>query len=162
MKWIECQTLYGEIKLVPANRLRLRASAYGLMLHEDCLLLARGRHTQRYALPGGGAHVHERLEVALKREILEEAGIEVEIKQFLHFQEDFFYYDPLDLAFHGLLFYYWCIPLSFTLADDARVQDEDVEQPRWIPIHGLSAEAFQTHGKFTMQLLETVHTLLNS
>ncbi|NDJ74647.1 MAG: NUDIX domain-containing protein [Chloroflexi bacterium] len=161
-EYVECRTLYGDSKLIPTCQLQLRASAYGVILHEDCLLLIRGRHTQRYAFPGGGVDVGERLELALKREVLEETGIEVEIKRFLHFHEDFFYYDPLALAFHGLLFYYWCVPLTFDLVDDALVDDDDdAEQPRWIPISGLSAEAFQAHGEFMMKLLRMVQAAQN-
>ena len=32
------------------------------------------------------------------------------------FKEDFFYYDPADFAFHGLLFFYLCQPRTFDLA----------------------------------------------
>ncbi len=156
MQTVECHTLYGEIKRVPAADLQFRPSVYGLVIHEDRLLLARGRHTGRYALPGGGVELGERMDDALRRELREEAGIDIQIKEFLHFHDDFFYYDPLDFAIHGLLFYYWCAPLSLTLIDDALVDDLDVEQPRWVPIRDLTAGLFQTHGAITIQLLETI------
>ena len=156
---IECQTLFGETKLIPVSQLRRRVSAYGLILNDDHLLLARGRHTGRYALPGGGANVGETLQAALEREIREEVGIAVEVKRYLHFHEDFFYYDPSGHAFHSLMFYYWCAPLSLTLIDDAQVQDEDVGHPQWVPVGDLTAGAFQTQGEVTMQLLETIRAL---
>lgn len=157
--YTECRTLYGEIKRIPTDQLRIRPGAYGLVLHDNRLLLVRGRHTGLYALPGGGIEVGERMKTALKREIQEEAGIAIEVKQFLDFQENFFYYDPNGHAFHGLLFYFWCVPLSLDLATDDQVADKDVEKPRWIPIGDLTANRFQSNGDFTMQLLATVQAL---
>lgn len=156
METIECHTLYGKIKRLPAAELQFRPSVYGLVVYENTLLLARGRFTGRYALPGGGVELGERMEDALKRELREEAGIDIEVKEFLHFHEDFFYYDPLDSAIHGLLFYYWCAPRSLTLIEDALVDDLDVEQPRWIPIRDLAAASFQSHGATTIMLLEKI------
>ncbi len=156
--YTDCQTLYGEIKRIPTDQLRIRPSVYGLIMHDDHLLLVRGRHTGLFALPGGGIEVGERMETALKREIQEEAGIEIEVKQFLNFQEDFFYYDPNGHAFHSLQFFYWCAPLSFELATDDQVDDEDVEKPRWIPISDLTAASFQTNGDLTLDLLANIHT----
>lgn len=152
-EFVDCHTLFGEIKQVTIDRLRLRVSAYGLVFLEDSLLLLRGRYTHRYALPGGGVRLGERLEAALTREIREETGLEVQIERFLHFHEDFFYYDPLDRAFHSLMFYYWCTPLTTELVHDEDVDDQDVEQPRWVSTSGLSAADFQTHGDLTLQLV---------
>ena len=154
---VTCHTLHGASKQIPAERLTQRASVYGLIVHQGALLLARGIHTGRYVLPGGGIEPGERIEAALKREVREETGLDVRVDQFLGFHEDFFYYDPLDAAFHGFLFYYRCTPLTFTLAVDGEVDDEDVAQPCWVPLSELTAESFQTHGETTLRLIQDLH-----
>ena len=53
------------------------------------------------AYRAGGVAPGERLEAALKREVREETGIEVEVGEMLFFKEDFFYYDPGDRAYHS-------------------------------------------------------------
>jgi 8-oxo-dGTP pyrophosphatase MutT (NUDIX family) len=68
------------------------------------VLLLNTRSTGKYQLPGGGVETGERIEDALRREVREETGIEVEVERFLGFKEDFFYYDPWDEAYHSLLF----------------------------------------------------------
>lgn len=150
---VACHTLYGDTRQVPVERLHLRASVYGFIVWEGKLLLLTGRFTNKYALPGGGIDVGERIEAALKREIREETGLEVAVHAFLHFKEDFFYYDPADAAFHGLLFFYRCTPLSFDLLADEDVDDGDVSCPRWIALDSLTESAFQTQGAITMQLV---------
>ncbi|MBI5961199.1 MAG: NUDIX domain-containing protein [Chloroflexi bacterium] len=151
---VECRTLHGERKQIPVNRLTQRPSVYAITLHAGQVLLMRGRHTQKYTLPGGGVEVGEPIEQALKRELREETGLDIAVEEFLHFHEDFFYYDPLDLAFHGFLFYYRCTPLSDTLLAETEVDDEDAEAPRWIALDSLTAADFQTHGEITMRLLD--------
>jgi 8-oxo-dGTP pyrophosphatase MutT (NUDIX family) len=93
------------------------------------------------------------MHIALRREVREETGIEVEVGDFLHFQTDFFYYDPLELAFHGFLFYYQCKPLTTELNSPEYPPDEGLEFPLWANIDQLTADAFQTHGVVTMDLI---------
>ena len=84
----------------------------------------------------------------------EETGVEIEVERFVHFDEDFFYYDPLDEAYHSFLFYYICRPKTLDIADDDNVDDEEAEKPRWIDIEGLQAEDFQNHGEIILKLLD--------
>jgi ADP-ribose pyrophosphatase YjhB (NUDIX family) len=152
---IACRTLYGKEKLVPRERLVLRPSAYGIVLHQDKILLVRMQHTGHFALPGGGIHTGERIEDGLRREVREETGIEVRVERFAAFTEDFFYYDPLEEAFHGLLFFYICHPLSFDLAGDGRVQDGEVEKPAWIDVESLESRHFHSHGGLILAILDS-------
>ncbi len=154
MTLVTCRTLYGETKRVPAETLIQRPSVYGIIMHEHHVLLCRTKVTGKYVLPGGGIEKGELIEDALKREVVEEAGIAVEVGQCLHFKTDFFYYDPLDIAIHGFLFFHACIPLEIelpTLAYDS--VSEDIALAEWVSIASLSAEQIETHEQTILSLI---------
>lgn len=153
MSLVKCRTLYNEIKVVPADVMIQRPSVYGIILHEAKILLAKASHTSKYVLPGGGIHKGEAIEVALIREVIEETGIEVDVGEFLHFEADFFYYDPLDIAIHGFLFYYRCKPLTLELPILNLPIDEDLVSASWEDVRQLTGVSFQSHGDTTMNLL---------
>ncbi len=150
---IECISIYGNKVTLPKAKLILRHAVYAIIVNDGQILLIRSRHGGRYYLPGGGVEIGESIEAAVKREVKEETGIEIDVQSFVHFQEDFFYYDPLDKAYHSLLFYYICPPRTFDLLADDQVADEDAEKPRWIEIDGLQAQDFQSHGEMILEFL---------
>jgi 8-oxo-dGTP pyrophosphatase MutT (NUDIX family) len=156
MSMIECRTLFGEKILLPADRLIFRPSAYAIIHHADRVLLLNMRSTGKLFLPGGGSAIDERLEEALHREVREETGLEVEIERFIAFKEDFFCYDPSDFAFHGLMFFYLCKPLTFELAAEDQIEDDEVNAPRWFPIDQLRPEDIQGHSEIIFQALRAV------
>jgi 8-oxo-dGTP pyrophosphatase MutT (NUDIX family) len=150
---IECNTLYGKKKLLPVERLIFRSSVYAIIRCDDQVLLLGMRNTGKLCLPGG-SEVSERLEEALHREVREETGLEIEIERFVGFKEDFFYYDPLDVAFHGLLFFYLCWPLTLQLAMDDQIEDGEVERPQWVPIDQLRAEDIHSHSEIVLSAVQ--------
>ena len=77
------------------------------------------------------------------REVKEETGLEIEIQELALTKESFFYYQPLDQAFHGLLFFYKCSPITQDLLADEDVDDYESEKPRWKPINEIRKEDFQ-------------------
>ena len=156
MALVKCRTLFNQEKLIPAESLIQRPSVYGLIIQNGKLLVAKGQYTQRYVLPGGGIEKGEAIDAALVREVKEETGIEIEVREFLHFTTDFFYYDPLDLAIHGFLFFYGCKPLTTDLKLPDYPPEEGLEAPFWVEIERLDSAAFQSHGDLTMQLIGRV------
>ena len=153
MDRVRCRTLFGKYVHLPREKLTLRAAVYGVILHEEKILLLSVRHTGRYCFPGGGVEVGEPLTVALRREIREEAGIEVDIGPQIHFQEDFFYYDPLDVAFHSFLFYFRCYPLTFDLLMPEQVDDDAAERPRWIEVNAINKREMQDQEQWLVDWL---------
>lgn len=153
-KSISCRDIYGNQVTLPLEKKIFRNSVYGLILNEGNLLVVRTRSTGLYAFPGGGIELGEPIADALHREIQEETGITVEMGEFATLTEDFFYYNPGDEAYHALLLFYWCKPLTTALVTDSDVYDEESEAPRWIPVSELSVEDFQIICRPVFQLIQ--------
>ncbi|MBL8156937.1 MAG: NUDIX domain-containing protein [Anaerolineae bacterium] len=154
MTQVKCRTFFNDVKYVDAESLIQRPSVYGLVLDGSRLLVVKTRYTPRFVLPGGGIEKGEAIEAALVREVREEAGIPIQVGEFLHFETDFFYYDPLDLAFHSFLFFYRCIPLATTFGVTSYTPDEGLEKPMWVDVANLRQDDFQAQGEVTMRLLD--------
>jgi 8-oxo-dGTP pyrophosphatase MutT (NUDIX family) len=152
MAKVECITLDGDIRLIPASELIVRPAAYALIFQGGKILLLRMKQTGKYHLPGGGVKVDERIEQALKRETREETGIEIDVGKLAHFHELFFYYDPSGRAYHGFHFYYYCSARTTDLIQDDQVKDGSTGQPRWVAIQGLRADEFQSEGQAILDI----------
>jgi 8-oxo-dGTP pyrophosphatase MutT (NUDIX family) len=152
---IECLTLYNTYKTVPRSKLTFRPAVYGLVLHEGKILLITVQSTGKLGLPGGAVELGEHLEDAVKREIREETGIEVKVERFARVNESFWYYDPLDAAFHAFHFFYICRPTTFQLANAEQIQDGEASQPQWFAIDALQRDDFQEYSKVIFEILQT-------
>jgi 8-oxo-dGTP pyrophosphatase MutT (NUDIX family) len=126
---------------------------YAIIPWQGKVLLVNTSHTGTYSLPGGGIELGERIEDALRREVREETGIEITDLRFHGFDEHFFYYDPLDIAFHSFMFFYLCRPVTTALCPDDQVEDDAVEKPRWVEIEGLTEEQFHNHGRLILDAI---------
>lgn len=144
---IECTTLYGKKKLISKEKLIFRPAAYAIILNRDKVLIVDTRTTRKYFFPGGGVNIGEKIEDALRREVREEVGIEVEVKKFLYFKESFFYYDPLDEAYHSFSHFFICKPKTFVLKNKDEIDDLEAENPRWIRIDELKPDNIQSFGE---------------
>jgi len=157
-KLVKCTTFLGGTKWLPAEALHFRPSAYAVIIHEGKLLVVTRRRTGNFFLPGGGVEKGESITLTLQREVREETGINISVGNLLDFAEDFYYYDPDDVGFHALLFFFTCIPLSFDLLDDAQVQDAVDGNPRWVDIDGLNASDFQSRGESILVMVEKLRS----
>jgi len=113
----------------------------------------------KYFFPGGGVELGEKVTDSLTREVKEETGIDIEVERFFIFREDFFYYEPNDTAFHGLLLFFLCRPTSWELIKDNKVEDDNAEKPRWVKVSDLKKNDFYGCGKdvFSLWLKEFQH-----
>lgn len=150
---VTCKKLFGGTIDVPASALSFRPGSYALVMREGLLLMVRVRATGEWFLPGGGVEPGESVEEALVREVQEEAGIDVVVKEFFCFRENFFYYDPAKRAFHGLCFFYVCEPVSTEPLPELEGHDPDEGDPAWLDIstlrddeyHGLACEVVKEY-----------------
>lgn len=149
-----CRSYSGVPRLIHEDKLLLRPSAYAIVRNEADLLVVRDEQSGKYYLPGGGLEPGETLAEAVIRETKEETGIEVEVGECVHFQEDFFYYDPLDEAYHGFLSYYNCKTRDPSLK--IRPDGEFLPStPCWVPLATLQPEHFKNHGETVLGVVES-------
>lgn len=105
---------------------RYRAS--GIIIENGCLLLAKNNNLPYLYSVGGGVHIDETSEEAVKREVLEETGISYEVERLAYISERF-YKDQ-----HRLTFYFLMKPKG---NQELNVQNEN-EQMVWIPLNELN------------------------
>jgi 8-oxo-dGTP pyrophosphatase MutT (NUDIX family) len=156
---VECISIYGKKVLVPKEKLIVRPAAYGIIVQDGKILLLNSKSTDKLWFPGGGINPDEKLKEALKREVKEEAGIGVKIERLFYFEETFFYYDPLNEAYHNFSFFFSCKPLSIKLLQDDQVNDLESDKPRWISLTKLKIQDCQTPaGKIIGIYKKTINT----
>lgn len=131
MQTIKCKNNFGEMVDILKEKFFFRPSAYGLITQQGKILTLTNKSNGKIWFPGGGIEVGEKIEDGLCREIKEETGIDVEIQKLIFAKENFFYYQPLDEAYHAFLFFYLCKPLSINLISDQDVNDLESKKPRW-------------------------------
>ncbi|MFA6992846.1 MAG: NUDIX hydrolase [Candidatus Gracilibacteria bacterium] len=133
---IKCRAWDGGFIDIPKDKLELRLSAYGIIFHNDKILVVR-ENNSLFSFPGGGIDANEFIEEGLKREIKEETGLDVMVKEMLYFKEDMFYYNPLNQAIHGILLYYKCEVKNYILKSTNKG-----EIPLWVDVSKLSKNSF--------------------
>lgn len=144
---IEFNTLYGQKILLPKEKATFRPSAYAIIVKDGKILLVTTKRTGKYFFPGGAADIEETIKQTLKRELMEEVGIYVTIKDLIHFEENFFYYNPTDEAWHSLLLFFHCSTDNDLPKNHKQIDEDEAINPEWIAIKDLTPENFQDAGK---------------
>lgn len=94
--------------LVDGMKLNVRA---GVMIIKDGkVLLHKNDNRDNYCLPGGGVHFLESSDEAVKREIKEETGLDINIEEFVSTIESIFEKDGI--KFHEIYFIYKATPIG--------------------------------------------------
>ena len=98
--------------LIEAFGNRVRVRACGLLYNDGKLLLVKHRFKDYdlWSPPGGGVEFGESIEEALKREFLEETGINIQVKRFLFIKEH------LAPPLHAIEVYYEVITNDYSYA----------------------------------------------
>lgn len=136
-RMIPVVTMHGGHGERPAGEFRFRPAAYGVAARDGRVLLGRSAFSGRWDIPGGAVEPWELLPEGLKREFLEETGIEVEVGPLLHFTES--YFAIFAHAFHSLRFYY-----RVTLVGDAEPtpQREEITHLQWMRLEDIQPAEF--------------------
>lgn len=85
-----------------------RPSCYAVIFDESCSKVAVIKKGTRYFLPGGGMENAETREACLHRELLEELGWQIEIKQYIGNAERYFYAEREDIYYLNDGYFYLC------------------------------------------------------
>ena len=139
------------------NWFRYRAAA--IIVEDGCVLFAGNEHEDYYYSIGGGVHVGETAEDAVKREVYEETGVHYEIDYLAVIHENFF--DESNGTLKGLN----CYELSFYFMMNPRGTQElhsdsytfgVKEEMHWIPIEEL--DSHKAYPSFLKDYLSRKHS----
>jgi ADP-ribose pyrophosphatase YjhB (NUDIX family) len=156
-KLISCRTIDGGSVDVPLSKLRFRPAGYGVVARGPELLLVMFPALGKYSLPGGGLDIGESVEDAVRREVLEETGYEVEIGELLHFKQEFFFH-PFIGACNSLSFFYLCRPVI--QAGEPSVPDLPGAVAEWVDV--TDSDAFDNLHPFIWEPVRCYLEILRS
>ena len=116
----------------------IRPIVLGIVIKDNKLLVAEGFDNVKkqtfYRCLGGGIEFLEKSSEALKREFMEELGINVDIKDFLGISENIFTYNGKNA--HELVFYYTIDIADKDFKDEYIVNDDNgIFKALWIDIN---------------------------
>jgi 8-oxo-dGTP diphosphatase len=84
-----------------------------------------------WVMPGGKIDLGEQISSALRREVMEEVGLVVEVQNLL---DVFEHVTPGEDHYHFVILYYRCHPLSNNIVHN----ETEVSDARWVPAEKLS------------------------
>ncbi len=79
------------------NQAVYRKSNYGLIVHQNQILLVKDARSHKWEIPGGGVDEGETDQQGLLREMKEETGLDADLSQMELIESVKGYYKPLDL-----------------------------------------------------------------
>jgi 8-oxo-dGTP pyrophosphatase MutT (NUDIX family) len=141
MKTIKCKNNFDEVVEIPVDKFFFRPSVYGLIVDGDEIVTMKNKSNGKFWFPGGGVELGEKIEDALKREVKEETGLNIKVGRMVLYKENFFYYQPLDEAYHAFLLFFVCEVIgNKELISDEEVDDLESKKPRWTKIKDIKKE----------------------
>lgn len=145
MTLIKCKNNFDQIVEIPQEKFVFRPSTYGIIFNENKIVILTNKSNHKLWFPGGGIEINETLEEGLKREVREETGLEVEVKNLLLVKENFFYFQAIDdvykdSAYHAFLFFYLCYPKGDNLNFKPTDLTEESINPKWMKISEIKQE----------------------
>ncbi|MFC1625960.1 NUDIX domain-containing protein [Patescibacteria group bacterium] len=154
--FITCRSIEGGYQKVSKEKLTFRLSAYGFIYEDGKVVTVTNKSNGKIWYPGGGIVIGEKIKVGLSREIREETGLKVKVGEIALVKENFFYYKPLDKAYHALLIFYHCQPLTHRLLPDNKVDDIESIEPRWTNISDIKKKDIGDISNDIYKVLQTL------
>lgn len=116
---------------------RYRAAA--IIVENGCVLFAKNQLENYYYSIGGGVHLGEKAEEAVRREVLEETGVAYEVEKLVFIHENFFDgTGTLDgVRCHEIAFYFLMKPRGTQELNSNSYTQGVREYMHWLPIKNL-------------------------
>lgn len=133
-KLIACRDWNDDLHKVSVDEMSFRPSVYGVIIKDDKILLSPQR--DGYDFPGGGMELQETIEDCLLREVKEETGLTVNMREIVNVESDFFYQLDRREAWNRILMYYCCANPRGTISTDGfdKAEKDYVRKAEWINI----------------------------
>ncbi len=133
---------------------RYRAAA--IIIENDHILFAGNERENYYYSIGGGVHVGESAEEAVKREVLEETDVEYEVDRLAFIHENFFHGDSLleGKECHEIAFYFFMKPKGTQELNSNSYTQGVKENMYWLPINKL--EEYKAYPTFFREKLKNI------
>lgn len=126
-----------DLSLMVGDEYKLNIRAAGMIIHDNKILLHRNKQDEHYCIVGGRIQIGEDSKTTVEREMEEEIGKKVEVKDFLATIENFFT-DSEGIKFHEFMFIY---KAEFVNEEDRKIdytlknlEGQDYLQYEWIDI----------------------------
>ena len=109
-----------------------------VLQQDDVLLVRRGNEPQKglWSLPGGALELGESLHQGVRREVLEETGLQVRVLQFAEFFERIMTDDTGAIEYHYILLDFLCEPVGGVLS-----AGDDAAEAAWVSRAELGARS---------------------
>lgn len=127
-KQIECLDLFGVNGVYPADQVRFRPAGYGIVQHENLILVGRSAFTGLWDFPGGGVEPFELMADGMAREFFEETHLHVTVENLVYVAEG--YISMFGHPYHSLRFYFRC-HLSRSSPDEAVADLGELSELKW-------------------------------
>ena len=141
MKFVEVIDSFSHIRKVPVDQIQDRYGVYGLILRDRKILLMRVKQNNTFWFVGGAIEAGEDQEQALRREALEETGLQITIDRLFMRHDYFFHMSHKSKDFHCYNSYYLC-RTNDELSVQHTVVDEIADCPHWEDVATLRKEQF--------------------
>ncbi len=131
---VVCRDIAGKTYEVETGQLVFRPSVYAVIMRDNKVLLSK--NWDGYDFPGGGIELAETVEAALKREVKEEAGLEVTVGSIITCGDSFFKMPYSGKFVHAIAMYYFCEVVGGVLSKEFFDEHEKEygDMPEWIDL----------------------------
>jgi len=133
-----------------------RPSAYAVVPRLNSILMIKSKFSGMWEFPGGEVELHETLTEGCIREVNEETGYEITIKNKmpLHIEDTFFYAPNLDQYFRGLQMFFQG---ELSGMDKEFVMDtSEIEEVEWMDTAELRSYNLQNPTKRALTLSDLI------
>lgn len=141
-KKIICHDRLNKEHIARIEDLKFRPSVYAVIIRQGKILLSP--QWDGYDFPGGGINKGETIDKALKREVWEETGYKVRVKNIIDCFDSFFYVRGKKKYWHCLLLYYTCVITGGSISDAHFDEDEKqyMKKAQWIKLDKINQLRF--------------------